>query len=194
MRLLRMNDGAASRASFRGVHVTSPRTMPRSVELAATAVGLGVAGHVLGGASVSPAILLAAFIPLLILARFCARKELSSTLIALTLVLGQSWVHMLASLTDHGQAMNGSSMMVGHAVATVIALLILRRREAVRWTTSRSRAIAAYVVAVLSFGAGFTLATPRPHHIQTSQDAVDPISVCIEVSLTRRGPPCGRAF
>ena len=186
--------GASSRAVFRGVDETLPRSLRRAVELASTAVGLGVAGHVLGGSSVSPAVLFPALIPLLILAKFCARKELSSTVIGLTLVLGQSWVHMLASLTDHGQAMNGSSMMVGHAVATVIALLILRRREAVRWTTSRSRAIAAYVVAVLSFGAGFTLATPRPHHIQTSQDAVDPISVCIEVSLTRRGPPCGRAF
>jgi hypothetical protein len=186
--------GASSRAVFRGVDVRSPRSLGRAVELASTAVGLGVAGHVLGGSSVSPAVLLPAFIPLLILAKFCSRKELSSTVIGLTLVLGQSWVHMLASLTDHGQAMNGSSMMVGHAVATVIALLILRRREAVRWTKSRSQAIAAYVVAVLSFGAGFPLAAPRQHHVQTSHHPVDPISPFIGVSLARRGPPCGHAF
>ncbi len=193
MRLLRMNDGAASRASFRGVHVTSPRTMPRSVELAATAVGLGVAGHVLGGASVSPAILLPAFIPLLILARFCARKELSSTLIALTLVLGQSWVHMLASLTGHNNTSSGTSMALGHAFATAVALAILRRREALIWTKARSQAIAAYVRNVLHFDSSLALSTPRPVQLRTSYVALELVSQFVFNSAQRRGPPCRNA-
>jgi len=190
MRSLR-TDGASSRASFRGVHVTSPRTMPRAVELAATAVGLGVAGHMLGGGSVSPAVLVPAFVPLLILARFCARKELSTTVIALTLSLGQSWVHMLASLTGHGQAMNGTSMLCGHALATVVALLILRRREALAWTTTRSQAIAAYVSTLLGLGVALTVSTSLPVHPRSLRSEIDPISQLFTGSVTRRGPPSG---
>ncbi len=186
-----MNDGASSRASVRGVHVTSPRTMPRSFELAATAVGLGVAGHVLGGASVSPAIVLPAFIPLLILARFCARKELSSTLIALTLVLGQSWVHVLASLTGHHNTSSGTSMALGHAFATAVALAILRRREALFWTKARSQAIAAYVRNVLGFGSALPVSTSRPVHPRSLRHEVDSASQFFVGSVTRRGPPSG---
>ena len=186
-----MDAGAYARADFRGVRVTSPRTMPRAMELAATALGLGVAGHVVGGSAVSPVVLLPAFIPLLLLAKYCARRELNSTVILLTLVLGQVWVHMLASLTGHGQAMNGSSMLCGHAFATFIAMIILRRREAVQWTKVRGRAIAAYVLAVMSFRDGFTLATPTPPQSQTSLDDIDPTSQFFACSIARRGPPSG---
>jgi hypothetical protein len=164
--------------------------MPRAVELAATAVGLGVAGHMLGGGSVSPAVLVPAFVPLLILAKFCARKELTSTLIALSLVLGQSWVHLLASLTGHHNAASGSSMFLGHAFATTVALAILRRREALTWSKARRRAIAVYVRSVLQFNSGFKLPTPRLVLPRIAYVDLEPVSRFIVNSATRRGPPC----
>ena len=190
-----MNLGVGRTASTRmpasAVRITSPRTMPRAIELAVTAVALGTLGHLLGGAVVSPVIVLPALVPLLVLARLCAKSELSGRAITAYLVGGQLWVHTLASLTGHHASTHPSSMLTGHAIATVIAVLIIRRREAAAWAKARRRALTIYLAGLLRLLAPVAVREPARINVWVVPSPITVLSAVIGQSVVRRGPPLG---
>ena len=181
--------GAPARVGMSGVRVSAPQTTRRALELALTAVGLGALGHMMGGASISPVIILPALIPVLMLARVLARRELRSGVLVAVLIAGQLWVHTLASLTGHHAATNNSSMLLGHAIATVAAVALLRRREAVRWANARRKAITAYIVGLLRTGNIVLPAAPRLALVPSFAHVTLPNCLIIGESVVLRGPP-----
>ena len=182
---------APTRKPASAVRITSPRTMPRAIELAVTAVALGTLGHLLGGAVVSPVIVLPALVPLLVLARLCAKSELSGRAITAYLVGGQLWVHTLASLTGHHASTHPSSMLTGHAIATVIAVLIIRRREAAAWAKARRQALTSYITRLLHLLVPVPVHEPERIDISVLSSGFVPLSAVLGQSVVRRGPPLG---
>ena len=143
------------------------------------------------GAVVSPVIVLPALIPLLVLARLCAKSELSGRAIAAYLVGGQLWVHTLASLTGHHAATHLSSMLTGHAIATVIAVVIIRRREATAWAKARRRALTIYLAGLLRLLAPVAVREPARINVWVVPSPITVLSAVIGQSVVRRGPPLG---
>ena len=142
-----------------------------------------------GGGPVSPVIVLPALIPVLMLARLLAKREMRVGVIVGVLVAGQVWVHTLSSLTGHHAATNNSLMLLGHAIATVVAVALLRRREAVAWANARRKAITAYIVTLLRSGAIVLPATPRLALAPSFANVTLPNCLVIGESVVLRGPP-----
>ncbi len=190
-RIMNLRDSldAPSRIGTSGLRISTPKTTSRAVELALTAVGLGALGHLIVGAPVSPVIVLPALIPVLILSRVLAKRELRLGAILGVLVAGQLWVHTLASLTGRHAATNHSPMIVGHTIATVVAVAILRRREAVTWANARRKAIASYIATLLRTGVDPCPEGPRLPVVSTSTHIARPNCLVIGRSVVRRGPP-----
>ena len=146
---------------------------------------------VLGGDVVSPVIVLPALIPLLVLARLCAKSELSGRAITAYLVGGQLWVHTLASLTGHHASTHLSSMLTGHAIATAIAVVVIRRREAAGWAKARRQALTMYIAGLLRLLVPVPVHEPERIDVYVIESPFAALSAVIGQSVVRRGPPLG---
>jgi hypothetical protein len=152
-------------------------------------VGLGVVGHIIGGAAVSPVIALPAFIPLVILARLFARGERSASAIAFLLISGQLWVHTLASFTGHHASTRVSSMLAGHVAATAVAVLVLRRRQAIAWAKARRAALVSYLHSLISLLRPVPPSAPSRLLVPATEHFCTALSEIIGIAVVRRGPP-----
>ena len=77
------------------------------------------------------------------------RRELGLARIIMLLLLGQVWVHAIASLCGHAGEGSASAMVSTHALAALVAGLVLRWHEAKTWTRARGAALRSWVRALL---------------------------------------------
>ncbi len=177
------------RATLVGVHVTAPGLRLRVAGPAVAAVVLGLGGHTLAGGSPPLVVVLPALLPLLVLSRFLARREMRLPSLIGLLLIGQAWVHLLASSCGHGGTVPSSSMVTAHVVAAAVVGLLLRIREARSWTAVRVSALRVLVRRQLADGATTLVVRRAVAVVVTTTADLSATAAHLARLPERRGPP-----
>jgi hypothetical protein len=168
-----------------------PQRLQRALVLTCAAVVVGVAAHLLGGGTVEPIAVAAAF-PVLLLSWPLTHRESGWLPIAGAQLAGQQVVHtLLASATD--VAAPGppvDAFVYGHVLAAVLVAVCLRRGEQRVWALARRAAhtlglLWRRVLDLLSLGE-----PPRPHGVPPTPPTLPvPRPPLLRHADVRRGPP-----
>jgi hypothetical protein len=129
--------------------VVTPAPWKRAFLAASTAMAVGLLGHHLAGGAIDVTAMVVAFVPVLLLVRVQASRQLGWWAYTGMLLLAQVLVHVAAtSCTPHG--MNASpQMLLMHGCAAALAGLALHWHETRAWAASRGNAIRAWVRTLL---------------------------------------------
>lgn len=159
------------------------------------ALGVAMAGHLAGGGAVpgTPAVLVAGALATALAYRLSDRRWSVRTLGGLVLGV-QGAVHLWCSLTlspvaEPTAASPDAAMLLGHALATVATVALLRRGE--HALLALGDAVVVGPSRRLSYASRPCVAAPATHsHLPARTRPVRPhLLIVLATTLTRRGPP-----
>ena len=169
-----------------------PQRLQRALVLTCAAVVVGVAAHLLGGGTVEPVAVAAAFPVLLGLSWPLTHRERGWLPISGAQLAGQQVVHtLLSSATDAAApAPPVDAFVYGHVLAAVLVAVCLRRGEQRVWALARR---AAHTLALLWRRVLDLLSPgepPRPHEVPPTPPTLPvPRPPLLRHAVVRRGPP-----
>ena len=131
------------------INVASPAPRRRALLAASTAMAIGLSGHKLAGGNIDAVAVVLAFLPVLVLARVQASRELGWWAFAGMLLLAQLVVHIGATSCSPSGMNNSLSMVLAHVCAAAVGGLALRWHEARAWAKARGLAIRLWVGALV---------------------------------------------
>jgi hypothetical protein len=171
------------------VRVAAPSLWLRVALPAVATVLLGLAGHTLSGGAPPLAVALPALLPLLVVARLLARREMALGSLVVFLLVGQGWVHLLASSCGHGSAVPDASMVGAHVAAAAAVGLLLRAHEARAWTSARVAALGRLVTRLVAHGTTTLVTHVRPVLVSIATADLSATAAHLARLPERRGPP-----
>ena len=111
-----------------------PLRVVRSIAAALTCVVVAASGHHAAGGALPPRAVLAVFAGAAVVAGLLSARRMTPSQLLGLLVLCQVGVHLT---TSPGDMAMGTTMIVGHVVATVVSALALARGERFVWELAR---------------------------------------------------------
>lgn len=170
--------------------VAAPGPWLRAALVAVAAVALGAFGHaVVAGGAVDPLCLGLSFIPVLVLARVQASRELGLLTLTGLMLLAQVIVHVSASPSTAHHSTNAWAMLAVHVLSAVVVAAAISRTEALVWARARLQWLAGWLLRAV---ARSTAAAPSPQWAPVRRiTALLPVhtpDVLTRVPA-RRGPP-----
>ena len=169
-----------------------PQRLQRALVLTCAAAVVGVAAHLLGGGTVEPVAVAAAFPVLLGLSWPLTDRERGWLPIAGAQLAGQQVVHTLLTSAADTAAPGPpvDAFLYGHVLAAALVAVWLRRGERRMWALARHAAhtlnlLWRRVLDLLGLGE-----PPRPHEVPPTPPALPiPRPPLLRHAVVRRGPP-----